>query len=399
MLILRPFQKKAIDHLLSPSSHTDHLLCISPTGSGKSLIYENVMAETRWKTLIISPLIALGRQHHQKLTALGIPSFLSCGQSQGQGPPLSPALSFSSSPDSMPHSPPQSGAWIMSPESLQYSSRKEALQRWKPDFLVVDECHCLWEWGQSFRPAFQHIPQLIQTLPSLKKTLWLTATLPYPARQELRSYLSPFLSEMGEFDLPSRLHLSLRRLGFEHRLQALLDWVRAEKSHGMIFVSTREATQKLARVIQATGTRVMTYHGGMSSEERRNTEACIQNKIPEIVISTSAFGMGMDYSHIHRLALWQAPTSILSFVQIIGRVGRGNNSQGRALAFWDLDDFKMLEWSIHHLDKRRKELQALSRFYHSTQCRRFILKRYFHPETPPSFCQQCDWCDERSSFF
>ena len=375
MHTLRAFQQDALKVILRAAPAPEHLLCIAPTGSGKSLIYEKTLQNTGWKTLLITPLIALARQQHQKLTRLGIPTLLTSGQPN-------------------PHpTPPQSGAWIMSPESLQYPSKWQIIGQWKPDFLVVDECHCLWEWGESFRPAFKEIPQLLERVPSIRKSLWLTATLPHAARSELRSFFSTPLIEQGEFNLPHSLHLSLKNVGFENRLQALLDWILSEPTPAIVFVPTRESTEKLARVIRAAGKNVVTYHGGMSSEERKNTEALIQNQIPQIIVSTSAFGMGMDYTHLNRVILWQIPTSILSLVQIIGRVGRGNNSQGRALCLWDLDDFKMMEWSIRGLARRRSEIEELFEFYSTAQCRRSALRKYFEPNSNPIQCKQCDWCE------
>ncbi|NBU21000.1 hypothetical protein EBS43_06260, partial [bacterium] len=282
--------------------------------------------------------------------------------------------------------------------SLLYASKWETLKQWKPHFLVVDECHCLWEWGESFRPAFREIPKIIDKIPSIQKSLWLTATLPYQAREELRSFFATPFIEQGEFDLPGSLHISLNRVSFENRIQTLLDWTLTEPSPAMIFVPTRASTEKIARVLRATGRRVVTYHGGMSSEERKNTEALIQNQAPQLIVSTSAFGMGMDYGHLNRVILWQIPTSILSLVQIMGRVGRGNNSQGRALCLWDSDDFKMMEWSIRGLQKRRIEVQELFHFYSTAQCRRSALKEYFQPNNSPFRCNQCDWCDQTSIF-
>lgn len=380
MYTLRPFQKQALEVLLRTTSHPEHLLCIAATGSGKSLIYEKTIQKMKWRTLLITPLIALARQQYQKLTHLGIPTRLTSGQT----PPTPP--------------PPQWGAWIMSPESLLYASKWETLKQWKPHFLVVDECHCLWEWGESFRPAFREIPKIIDKIPSIQKSLWLTATLPYQAREELRSFFATPFIEQGEFDLPGSLHISLNRVSFENRIQTLLDWTLTEPSPAMIFVPTRASTEKIARVLRATGRRVVTYHGGMSSEERKNTEALIQNQAPQLIVSTSAFGMGMDYGHLNRVILWQIPTSILSLVQIMGRVGRGNNSQGRALCLWDSDDFKMMEWSIRGLQKRRIEVQELFHFYSTAQCRRSALKEYFQPNNSPFRCNQCDWCDQTSIF-
>src|SRR5690349_16700484 len=124
---LRPFQKRALEALGGPFCDS-HVLCIAPTGSGKSLIYEKAASHPTRRTLLITPLVALARQQHQKLLKLGIPVHLGSG-GQSQGPPFG-----------------KSGAWIISPEILSFPSKHQALQNWKPNLLVVDECHCLWEW-------------------------------------------------------------------------------------------------------------------------------------------------------------------------------------------------------------------------------------------------------------
>src|SRR5262249_24821920 len=156
---LRPFQQAALEALVHPG----HVLCVAPTGSGKSLIYERAAQKPGRRTLLITPLVALARQQHERLSARATAT-LGAG-SGSQGPP--PGA--------------ESGIWLASPESLQSPRSLPALRRWRPDFLVVDECHCLWEWGESFRPAFRAIPGLLREL-AIDSSLWLTATLPPEAR-------------------------------------------------------------------------------------------------------------------------------------------------------------------------------------------------------------------------
>jgi ATP-dependent DNA helicase RecQ len=374
MLQLRPFQKEALDALENPLKIQNHILCIAPTGSGKSLIYEKAASQPKTRTLLITPLVALARQQFHRLKNTGIPVTLGAGD-LSQGPPQG-----------------ETGAWIVSPETLSFPSRKATLARWKPNFLVVDECHCLWEWGETFRPAFNLIPELIKSH-SICKSLWLTATLPYEARLHLRKLLPEPPTELGSFGIPKKLELGIHRVSWKNRTSALLEWVQKQKTAGIVFVPTRESTLRISRLLLASGKKAIPYHGGMSAEERKNIENQVSQKIPDVIIATSAFGMGMDYPHLNYVILWQAPTSILSLVQTIGRVGRNNQTHGQAIVFWDHEDFKMLEWTIQNSEKRKAELSDLFKFLQSMGCRKAWLEYYFDQASSTKKCTQCDFCN------
>ncbi len=372
MQVLRPFQKTALLSL-GPPDQPSHVICVAPTGSGKSLIYETAAQSPKRRTVLISPLIALARQQFQNLSNLSAPVTLSAGGSS-QGPPQC-----------------QSGIWIISPEILHFESKQTLLRNWNPNLLVVDECHCLWEWGDHFRPAFLLIPKLLEEL-QIVQSLWLTATLPYDARNHLKRLLPAPVKETGNFDLPPQLKLNVRKLTWSERLNEMIQWIQCQSTPGIIFVSTRDSTLRIARLIAATGKKILIYHGGMSSEERKNAEAQVHNNIPDIIIATSAFGMGMNYPQLTYVILWQAPTSILSLVQIIGRVGRNQNSLATATIYWDLDDFRLLEWTVKNSEKRRQEMEELLWFLNSNQCRRASLKTYFDRESHPDCQNKCDYC-------
>lgn len=268
------------------------------------------------------------------------------------------------------------------------------MQNWRPNLLVVDECHCLWDWGEHFRPAFSLIPNILAKY-SIPHSLWLTATLPPEARAQLRKSLPTPQKEMGRFELPLQITLLIKRVEWRNRSTILLQWIFQQTGAGIIFVATREATLRVAKLIAATGKKSVAYHGGMSKEERQNIEAEIRKGLPLVIVATSAFGMGMDYPHLRYCALWQAPTSILSLVQIVGRVGRNSEQNGQALVLWDSDDFRMLEWTIGDSGIRRKEMQNLLNFLGDEKCRRQALREYFDPQSPlppPTRCSRCDFC-------
>ncbi|MGK5082655.1 DEAD/DEAH box helicase [Bdellovibrionota bacterium FG-1] len=370
---LRPFQKEALTALSQPG----HVLCIAPTGSGKSLIYERAAVQSGRKTLLISPLVALARQQQARLKDL----------------PLAGA---------------QDQIRIISPESLLNPARIRALRHWRPNFLVVDECHCLWEWGESFRPAFNEIPKLMTAF-SIQSSLWLTATLPPEARLDLRTRLPGPLIELGAFNLPPHLQITLKRIPWSDRASVLVTWILQQKSAGIVFVSTREATTRVTRLLEAAKLSVVSYHAGLSQDERRNIEQQITLRQVQIIVATSAFGMGMDHAHLRWVALWQAPHSLLTFAQAIGRAGRDRGCNPKdahnpqALVLWDYDDFRLLDWSVRKSERQQAQLLQVSQYLESPGCRRVNLRQYFEV-TPagvdhaPFRCGACDFCVAAETF-
>lgn len=371
MFELRPFQKESLAALESPT----HVLCISPTGSGKSLIYERIAQKGRYRILLVTPLVALARQQNEKLRALNVPVHLGAGGA-GELPPPSE----------------KSGVWIVSPESLLIDSRKKALRNWRPDVLVVDECHCLWDWGEGFRPSFNTLPELITEL-QIERSLWLTATLPPSARAHLLEQLPKPVTEIGRFDLPPRLSLQVERVSWIDRGDFLNRWISHRSTSGIVFVATRDAAHRVARLVEAFQLKkhsVLIYHAGMGKEERQARERQISEDAKagkaSIIIATSAFGMGMDHPHLRWAVLWQAPTSLLSLAQSIGRVGRSPDFDAEALVMWDTEDFALLEWCLGESLRRREELLAVREFLRSTGCRRNSLAKYFNCFTEPEYC-------------
>lgn len=370
---LRVFQKEA---LASLASAPGHVICVAPTGSGKSLIYERFLAiGGARRMLLVTPLVALARQQAAKLRESGIRTWLGAGGEES------------------PRASDRSGAWIVSPEKLLVDRNRRLAREWAPDLLVVDECHCLWEWGEGFRPAFRLVPGLVSEL-GVARSLWLTATLPLPARAELVASLPEPVRELGGFELPECLSLRIVRAPWPHRAEMLRAWVAsgAGGPSGIVFAGTRDGTERVARLIRDAGERAVVYHAGMSREERSAVESRLRAGERGIVVATSAFGMGMDYPHLSWAALWQAPPSALALAQALGRVGR-SGAVGTALLFWDPEDFRLIEWTTRGSPRRRDELMRLLGLLQESGCRRAALRRYFEREAPGGSCGGlCDVC-------
>ncbi|MFZ9594817.1 MAG: DEAD/DEAH box helicase [Bdellovibrionia bacterium] len=387
MIALRPFQKQTLEFLKLQSPEPSHVLCVAPTGSGKSLIYETAAQSASLRVLLITPLVALAHQQLQSLRAKNISAHFGRNRAQeilGRK---------------------RSGVWILSPESLHLHSARQkhppssfSVQKpspvdwWKPEMLVVDECHCIWEWGQEFRPAFGVLPELAHQ-PCIRKSLWLTATLPLREKEDLKQRLPrPFFSA-GRFGLPPRLMIQVMKTPYLQRLSAVLRFIETQTGAGIIFVPTREASMKLARFFLAAGKKTAFYHAGLFQEERRNIENQIREGKLDVIFSTSAFGMGMNYTTLRYVILWQAPSNLLSLVQALGRASRNLDQSSTALILWSEEDFRLQEWITPASPSQAERTLEVASFLQSSLCRRKNLEGFFeHSLSLPDFCGLCDNC-------
>lgn len=336
---LRDFQKTAVEVL---SRSEAHLVQISPTGSGKSLIYEEYLRRNPdSRVLIFTPLVALKRQSQRRIERID--------------------------PDRVQ---------ILNPESLLWVRKSDALRKWRPELVVVDEAHCVWEWGASFRPAFRKIPEFLLHLRAAK-SLWLTATLPWDARRDLfHSFPQVDWVTQGRFDFPNGLSLNVVRVDWIDRNREFLRRSASWSGAGLVFVMTRAATDRLARWLRAEGKEAYAYHAGLGREEKLAIERRLVSGEPVVVVSTSAFGLGMDFRQLEWVVLWQAPPTLLTFAQMVGRVGRAGRP-GQALTFWADEDVELLEWVGEPGSRAAEELKTMHRFLASGDCRCRYLAEYF----------------------
>jgi ATP-dependent DNA helicase RecQ len=359
MLTLKPFQKEALESL---KSHP-HTLLIAPTGSGKSLIFQRYLLQNRKRAraIFISPLNALARQQESRFRSLGLK--VAQGVSvAGSGPPDGP------------------GVWILNPEKLCRRFINEA-REWRPNLLIVDEAHCIGEWGESFRPEFQKIPSLVADL-KIQRSFWCTATLPWEAFIEIKQQIPGELRILGAFSMPERLQIHrLKSRPFERmdQLHAILESRQA--SSGMIFVNTRQSSERVQSYLEHWGIASIFYHAGMSAEERQALEARLESHRESgesiWVVATSAFGMGMDYPFLQTCILFEPSFSLLALAQALGRVGRAGRD-AKAFVFWHEDDFLRQEWVASSSARNRSRLNQVRDWCSSGDDPRFSLEKFFN---------------------
>jgi len=295
----------------------------------------------------------------------------------------------------------------LSPESLLLPGGIERTVRHRPALIIVDEAHTIWEWGRGFRPAFQKIGAVLAAH-NQAKSLWLSATLSSEARRAVLALLPSErvakAHECGTTGIPPSLKISVENRSWRTRLERVLEFLEAQNNQpGVIFCPTRALTLQLAESLaQANcGFRSAAYHAGLSREERQSVEQDLARQRINLLCATSAFGMGIDLSHLRWCIVWEPPGTLLSLIQQMGRVTR-SSKPGEALLFWTESD--LIRWATRTTQNTQEEVEAfqsLTAFYRSQRCRRATLANALQgrqltsmlPEPRRGLCEPPTLCD------
>lgn len=292
-----------------------HTLAILPTGAGKTLIYQMYGFLNEGSVIVVSPLLSLIKDQINRLRLSG----------ERRIAEITSQIDFMEQKQILNNLERYKFIFI-SPEGLQRPDVQAAMQRIEIDLFVVDEAHCIVQWGKSFRPDYLKIGR-IRTQLNNPLTLMLTATAGKTTREEIVRYLNLKKGEVEEYiSSVDRSNIYLDFLEVESRSdkdEKLLDLLDELPGAGIIYFSSRKVASQVSEMINNNLTLTSApYHAGMTDYDRFQVQKQFQQDQVNVICATSAFGMGIDKANIRYVIHYHLPGDIESYVQEIGRAGR-----------------------------------------------------------------------------
>ena len=307
---LFPGQEEAMHALLEGRD----TLVVMPTGGGKSAIYQVPALLIDGSTIVVSPLIALQRDQVEGLLETGETDAAAVNSTLGDAERERLLEAFERG---------DLEYLLVAPEQLSDPEFVGRLARSHPSMFVVDEAHCISSWGHDFRPDYLRLGGVVEAL-GRPPTLALTATAAPIVREQIVASLGmrdPLVVVQG-FDRPN-IHLSVEMFADEGaKLDAVVEAAVARKPPGIVYVATKREAEEFAGRLWTHGVEAVYYHGGMSRTEREEAQAAFMDDRFDVVVATSAFGMGIDKPNVRFVLHAEPPDSVDSLYQEIGRAGR-----------------------------------------------------------------------------
>ncbi|MEW2412850.1 RecQ family ATP-dependent DNA helicase [Streptomyces sp. NPDC046866] len=307
---LRPGQRAAMEAVLAGRD----TLVVMPTGAGKSAVYQVAALCLDGPTVVVSPLLALQRDQIAGLLEHGAPDGVAVNSDQAAGRTSAAWEAVRSG---------RAEYLFLSPEQLANDEVVERLAATEPALFVVDEAHCVSTWGHDFRPAYLRLAQALRRV-GRPPVLALTATAAPPVREEIVERLGmrdPALVVAG-FDRPN-ISLEVRRFPDEQeRRRAVVERAAAEPKPGLVYAATRKDTEEYAAELAGLGLAAAAYHAGLGAAERSRVHDAFLASELDVVVATSAFGMGIDKDDVRFVLHAALPGSVDAYYQEIGRSGR-----------------------------------------------------------------------------
>ena len=315
----RPSQEPVIEAILQKND----VLALLPTGGGKSICFQVPGLAIGGLTLVISPLIALMDDQVKSLKSKGI-----------RASSVTSAMGFREIDILLNNA--AMGAYdflYVSPERIQTPIFQERFKQMPVGLIVVDEAHCISEWGHDFRPSYMNI-RLLRELKATIPIIALTATATNRVKKDICEALklvNPVIHEVSFY----RDNLSYEVIHTPNKMGSIIAYCNG-KDHmtGIVYCATRKAVKELAKVFMSNKLNASIYHGGMSPEDRSASLNLWMSGSTPIMIATNAFGMGIDKPDVRYVLHYDFPENIESYVQEAGRGGRDGN-QARSIVFID----------------------------------------------------------------
>ena len=392
--ILEAENAAACSEELSDRESLGRQIVILPTGAGKSLCFQLPALLIEGITLVIYPILSLMADQERRLKEKGFsPVIIRGGQSKKERDNIWEKLESG-----------QSKFIIANPEVLLTSQVKTQLEKIKIKHAVIDEAHCVSEWGESFRPSYLEIGSIIRSLNPPLVTAF-TATASSPVLEKIKKYIFGDLQAHLIAGNPDRPNICYSAKGCINRDLAVRDLLIKNSRPAIVFCSSRPGAEKLARYLRietaemgcAWHGEIKFYHAGLSREEKTDVEKWFLTNPEAVLCATCAYGMGVDKADIRTVIHRDCSPSVEAYLQESGRAGRDGEQSQAILLFGPLDEDKTLARAKTEADRSR--ISALLNYASDAEhCRRHSLLAMLdynaNGEVPEKNC--CDVCEKKA---
>jgi len=383
----RELQEEGVDAILDGRD----LLMILPTGGGKSLVFQLPTMMMDGITIVISPLIALMQDQVAALKAQNIAAEM-----------LSSAQSMQECDEIMDMCYGGMVKFLyLSPERLSSSATLSFLQALKINFFVIDEAHCISQWGHEFRDDYRLLGNLKANFPHTTIAAF-TATATQSVIEDIMRELrleNPLLLKGSVFR--KNIFISAERRISNGQAQLKNFLLRHQNESGIIYVNSRKKAEELSTFLNLAGYKSLAYHAGLPQHIREQNFRIFVNDKVDIMVATIAFGMGIDKSDIRFVVHMSLPKSLENYYQEIGRAGRDGEDSETLLLFnaADMMQHKRFLHDIeneHYKEHLEQKIDTIYKYATSEICYHKQLANYFHETQEPceSRCDNCLESDE-----
>lgn len=384
----RPGQAEVITSLVNGCD----TVAIMPTGAGKSLCFQIPAMLLPGLTLVISPLISLMKDQVDNLKNIGIPAtYINSSLTNEQFWQRVQGIRAN-----------QYKLVYVAPERLAIDFFQQTLEMVSLSMIVIDEAHCVSQWGHDFRPSYRTIGQFINGLPVRPVIGAFTATATPAVKDDIVNLLAlrqPAVRVVG-FDRPNLFFQVLRG---EDKPRFVLSYLQTNAAQsGIIYAATRKEVDGLYERLQKKGYAVGRYHAGLSDEERRRQQDKFLYDDIRVMVATNAFGMGIDKSNVRYVIHYNMPASIEAYYQEAGRGGRDGEPSECILLFGPQDALLqkfLIDKSVQSPERKQLELHKLQEmvdYCHTPDCLRNYILRHFGETPVTDNCGNCANCADDS---